>query len=77
MYKEIIFILHCFVLSWCFPDPYVFRLTVCFSADPGCHPCSQMDAPLQTQPWALVQLKIPHLKGMVYTRYCADICFIK
>ena len=35
MYKEIIFILHCFVLSWCFPDPYVFRLTVCFSADPG------------------------------------------
>ena len=40
MYKEIIFILHCFVLSWCFPDPYVFRLTVCFSADPGCSgPC--------------------------------------
>jgi hypothetical protein len=32
---------------------------------------------LQTQPWALVQLKIPHLKGMVYTRYCADICFIR
>ena len=36
MYKEIIFILHCFALSWCFLDPYVFRLTVCFSADPGC-----------------------------------------
>ena len=35
MYKEIIFIPHCFVLSWCFPDPYVFRLTVCFSADPA------------------------------------------
>ena len=31
---------------------------------------------LQTQPWALVQLKIPQLKAMVYTRYCADICFI-
>ena len=41
MYKEIIFILHCFVLSWCFPDPYVFRLTVCFSADPGWWACLQ------------------------------------
>jgi hypothetical protein len=33
-------------------------------------------ASLQTQPWALVQLKIPQLKGMVYTRYCAGICCI-
>ena len=70
MYFVSAFLLHCFVLCYialCFPDPrpdpYVFRLTLCFSADTGCGRRRPGGGPVYT--FNSTELRMLHVEMML------------
>ena len=74
MYFVSAFLLHCFVLCYialCFPDPYVFRLTLCFSADTGFAAWTGGRAPVRRRCYFWIGRRLDSESLLLPLMYCS------